>query len=135
MIGRPLGEGVWVAGQISPADVAAAAAHGVTTIVNNRPDFEEPGQPTSAEIEAATREAGIDYVFIPVAGGFSGAQAAAMEAALADAAGDVLLFCKSGTRSTHLWALTRAAQGADPNELIAQAAQAGYDLAQLRPWL
>ena len=87
---RPLGEGVLVSGQIRAEDVAGFAARGVTRIVNNRPDGEEAGQPPGAEIEAAARAAGIDYAFIPIAGGFSGAQVAAMDAALANAAGDVL---------------------------------------------
>ena len=50
-----------VSPQIQPGDVAAAAAMGVTTIVNNRPDGEEPGQPAGAEIEAAARAAGLAY--------------------------------------------------------------------------
>src|SRR5690348_8233690 len=102
---RPLGNGVLVAGQIQAADVAGFAARGVKRIVNNRPDGEEAGQPPGAEIEAAARAAGIDYAFIPVAGGFSPAQVAAMGASLANAEGDVLIFCKSGTRSAYLWAL------------------------------
>jgi uncharacterized protein (TIGR01244 family) len=132
---RPLGKGVLVSGQIRAEDVTDFAARGVTRIVNNRPDGEEAGQPAGAEIEAAARAAGIDYAFIPIAGGFSHAQVAALDAALADAEGDVLIFCKSGTRSAYLWALARAAGGADADELISQAAQAGYDLGPIRPWL
>jgi len=132
---RSLGNHVLVSGQIAPEDVADFAARGVTRIVNNRPDGEEAGQPAGAEIEAAARAAGVDYAFIPVAGGFSEGQLSAMEAALTDSEGDVLLFCKSGTRSTYLWALARARQGADPDELIMRAAQAGYDLDPIRPWL
>jgi len=132
---RPLGEGVLVSGQIAPVDVADFAARGVTRIVNNRADGEEAGQPSGAEIEAAARAVGMDYAFIPVGGGFSEGQLSAMEAALTDCEGDVLLFCKSGTRSTYLWALARARQGADPDELVSQAAEAGYDLGPIRPWL
>jgi uncharacterized protein (TIGR01244 family) len=132
---QPLGDGVLVSGQIAPEDVAGFAVRGVTRIVNNRPDGEEAGQPTGAEIEAAARAVGVDYAFIPVAGGVSDAQVAAMGTALADAGGDVLLFCKSGTRSTYLWALARARQGADPEELISRAAEAGYDLSPILPWL
>jgi len=94
-----------VAGQILPEDLPAIAALGVTMVVNNRPDGEEPGQPVNAEIEAAARAAGLDYRFIPVAGGFPAEQVAAMAAAVAEAEGKLLAFCRSGARSAHLWAL------------------------------
>jgi len=119
--------------QIRPADIPALAAAGIRLIVNNRPDGEEPGQPASAEIEAAARAAGLDYRFIPVAGGLPAAQAEAMAEALE--AGPLLAFCRSGTRSTYLWAIARASRGADPNTLIAQAAEADYDLRPIARWL
>ena len=105
-------------------DLAAATS---TLIVNNRPDDEETGQPAGAEIEAAARAAGLDYVHIPIGDGFSDAKIAAMVGALANARGTVLLYCKSGTRSAFLWALARARQGADAEELVSLAAPAGYD--------
>src|SRR4051812_103648 len=98
---KQLNPGILVSGQIAPEDVAALAASGVRTIINNRPDGEEPGQPTSAEIEAAATAAGLSYRHIPVVGGFSEAQVEAMADALD--AGPVLAFCRSGTRSTYLW--------------------------------
>ena len=131
----PLDAAVFVSGQILPVDVTEAAAAGVTMIVNNRPDDEEPGQPLGAEIEAAATSAGLSYRHIPVAGGLSPDQVAAMGEALDDAEGKILAFCRSGTRSTYLWALARAAQGADPETLMSQAAQAGYDLTSIRRFL
>jgi uncharacterized protein (TIGR01244 family) len=116
--------------QLTVDDIDEAAAQGVRLIVNNRPDGEEPGQPSSAELEAAARAAGLDYRHIPVAGGFSPAQVEAMAQALGQ--GPVLAFCRSGTRSTYLWALARSAQGAPPNESVAAAAAAGYDLGPIR---
>jgi uncharacterized protein (TIGR01244 family) len=83
----------------------------VTAIVNNRPDDEEPGQPSAAEMASAAEAAGLSYRHIPVAGGFSPEQVDAMAAALAEAGGPVLAFCKSGTRSTFLWALAEAQRG------------------------
>ena len=68
----------------------------MTTIVNNRPDGEEPGQPANAAIEAAAQAAGLDYRFIPVAGGFPPEQVAAMAAAVAETEGKLLAFCRSG---------------------------------------
>ena len=130
---RQLDAGAYVAGQISPEEVAEAAAAGVTTIVNNRPDGEQPGQPTSDEIAAAAQAAGLGYHHIPVSGGFSADQVDAMAQALEG--GTALIYCASGTRSTYLWALARAARGADGEGLIAAAGEAGYNIAQLRPYL
>jgi uncharacterized protein (TIGR01244 family) len=131
----PLDERSFVAGQIAPGDLPAIAAAGVTLIVNNRPDGEEPGQPASAEVEAAARAAGLDYRHIPIAGGFNGDDVLAMAEALDAAEGKVLAFCRSGTRSTFLWALARAERGADAADLAARAAAAGYDLTPVLPYL
>jgi uncharacterized protein (TIGR01244 family) len=125
---RRIDERTLVAGQIRPEDLAKAKAEGVTMIVNNRPDGEQAGQPSSAELEAAARAAGLGYRHIPVASGFSAEQVRAMAEALEEAEGRVLAFCLSGTRSTFLWALARAQQGEDGEELIGKAAAAGYDL-------
>lgn len=132
---RSLDSKVLVAGQISPADLASAAAQGVTTVVNNRPDDEEPGQPKAAALEAAALEAGLDYRFIPVAGGLSQSQVAAAADAIHAAPGRVLMFCRSGTRSTYLWALARARDGVDGERLIVAAADSGYDLSPILPHL
>jgi uncharacterized protein (TIGR01244 family) len=129
---RELEPGMFVAGQIGPEQ---AAASGMALIVNNRPDGEEPGQPTSTEIEAAARAAGIGYRHIPVAGGFSEAQVADMAEALAGAGGPVLAFCKSGTRSTFLWALARSHAGDAADEIARKAAAAGYDIAPIAGYL
>src|SRR3954469_1589021 len=127
---KQLEPGVFVAGQIAPADVATLD---VRIIINNRPDGEEPGQPASADIEAAARAAGLDYRDIPIAGAISAAQVEAMAEALE--AGPAFLFCRSGTRSTYLWALARASRGAEPDALVGAAAQAGYDLRPILPHL
>ena len=132
---KALNEAVLVAGQIRPEDVAALAGEGVTMIVNNRPDGEEPGQPWSGEIEAAAHQAGVDYRHIPVASGFSADRVQAMAAALEEADGKVLAFCKSGTRSTFLWALARAQAGDEAQEIVGKAAAAGYDVTPVLPYL
>jgi uncharacterized protein (TIGR01244 family) len=119
--------------QLAVDDIDEAAASGIRLIVNNRPDGEEPGQPSSAEIEAAARAAGLDYRHIPVAASFTPQQIEAMAQALEQ--GPVLAFCRSGTRSTFLWALARAARGAPAEESVAAAAAAGYDLRQIRQLL
>jgi uncharacterized protein (TIGR01244 family) len=123
-----------VAGQIWPQQMDSLKASGVAMIVNNRPDHEEPGQPLSAELEAAARAAGMDYRHIPVRG-LSGQQIEAMEEALDAAEGPVLAFCKSGTRSIFLWALARSRKGDAAEELMRKAVAAGYDLTPIRPML
>lgn len=132
---RKLDETVIVSGQIFPEEVANVAALGVTTIINNRPDGEEPGQPAASEIESAAHAAGLDYRFIPMAGGLTPQQVEAMAETLAGAEGKVLAFCRSGTRSTYLWALARASQGASADALARQAGDAGYDIGPILPYL
>jgi uncharacterized protein (TIGR01244 family) len=124
----------FVAPQITVADVAAAQAQGIVLIINNRPDGEEPDAPQGAQIEAAARAAGIGYVAIPVThAGFSQPQVDAMLAALDTAEGPVLAYCRSGTRSTLLWALASAKMGEDKSDLVRKAAAAGYDLSPIDP--
>ena len=129
---RQVDERMLVSGQIQPKDVQAAADAGVTMIVNNRPDGEQPGQPAGAALEAAARAAGLDYRHIPVAGGLSPDLVEAMAEALDAAEGKVLGFCAAGTRSTYLWALARLKAGDDVEEIIGKAGRAGYDLSALR---
>ena len=126
---RTLDDRVIVAPQIAADEIAAAKALGVTLIINNRPDGESPSEPQGAEIEAAAHDAGLDYIAIPVGhGGFSQPQVDAMAAALNGAAGKTLAYCRSGTRSTLLWALARAKAGDVPQTLHEKANGAGYDL-------
>jgi uncharacterized protein (TIGR01244 family) len=118
--------------QIAVSDISEAKALGITTIINNRPDGEEPSEPQGAEIEAAAKAAGLGYVAIPVThAGFSGPQVAAMAVALENAGGPVLAYCRSGTRSTLLWALARTQLGDDKASLQAKAARGGYDLSSI----
>ena len=118
--------------QIAVSDIAEAKALGISTIINNRPDGEEPSEPQGAEIEAAALAVGLGYVAIPVThAGFSGPQIAAMAVALENAAGPVLAYCRSGTRSTLLWALARTQLGDAKASLQAKAARGGYDLSSI----
>ena len=131
---RRLTDDFHVAPQIDLADIAAAAAQGFALIINNRPDGEEPGAPQGDAVAAAAAAAGLAYVAVPVGhGGFSAAQLDALDAALDRHPGKALAYCRSGTRSTHLWALACARKGADVDDLCGCAAGAGYDLAMLRP--
>ncbi|MBH9536830.1 TIGR01244 family sulfur transferase [Novosphingopyxis sp. YJ-S2-01] len=131
---RQINSTVYAAPQIVPEDVAEAKAMGVKLIINNRPEGEEIGQPDGAEIEAAAEAAGLHYIAIPVThAGFSTPQVDAMRAALDEnEGGKTLAFCRSGTRSTLLWALAEAKDGKDPDDIAEAAAAAGYDVAPVR---
>ena len=128
---RQITDRVSVSPQIQPEDLAALKAAGFATVVNNRPDGESPDQPANAEIAAAAEAAGLRYEHIPL--GREGVNAdlvARTRDVLARSEGPVLCFCRSGTRSTTLWALSQAgAMRAD--EIIAAAGRAGYDVSHL----
>jgi len=116
-------------GQISPADIAALKAQGVTMIVNNRPDGEDQGQPTSAEIEAAARDAGLDYRHVPIARGLGPSDIEAMRAAMHSAGdGKLFAFCRSGNRSALAWAVAKSEDGMARGELERCVADAGFNL-------
>lgn len=118
-----------------PEHIAEAAARGVTLLVNNRPDGEEPGQTSAQDLGEAAKAAGLDHVHIPIDGPLSEDMVAALDEALREAEGRVLVSCQSGTRSTYLWAMARAREGM-PLKLIDQAARrAGYNVTPLMPWL
>ncbi|WP_196260708.1 TIGR01244 family sulfur transferase [Pelagibacterium limicola] len=128
---RKINDEVSVAGQIQPEDVATIKAAGFSVIVNNRPDGEAPDQPSGAEIAAAAKAAGIDYVEIPMGReGVTPQMIAATRQVFETRSGPVFCYCRSGTRSTTLWALSQAG-GRDAGEIITAAAHAGYDISHL----
>lgn len=97
-----------VSPQLRPGDLPEIAAAGYYAIVNNRPDGEAPDQPSSEAIEAAARQLGLDYAYIPVVPGEVSSEAARrLDRFLAAAEGPVLAFCRSGSRSLQLWKLAR----------------------------
>lgn len=124
-----------VAPQLTLADLADAAASGVRSIINNRPDGESFDQPSSAAVEAEAKKLGLDYRHIPIVSGRLGpADVEAFAAALREMPGPVIAFCRSGTRSATVWALAKAGDlGADA--VIEKTAAAGYDLQPMRPIL
>lgn len=133
---KRLTDTVWASPQITCAEVAAAAEQGFGLIVNNRPDGESPDQTDGAAIEKAARDRGLDYVAIPVDhSGFSEHQVDAMSKALERTEGKILAYCRSGTRSTFLWALAEARRGKDADDLIKAASGAGYDIGGIAPTL
>ena len=125
---RQLDERASVSGQLAPHEVAGLAEQGVTVLVNNRPDGEEPDQPLAADIEAAAEAAGIAYRYVPILRGIGPADVEAMQEALRDAEGGKLLaFCRSGTRSALALGLAKREQGASANDVHRCLTEAGFD--------
>ena len=130
---RKINDSLYVSPQVSVDDMADARANGIAFIINNRPDGEEAGQPSGGVIAEAARSAGMRYAAIPIGhDGFGPGSIAEMRQLLAEADGPVLAFCRSGTRSTFLWALTEADRGAPFDDTHKTAMDAGYDISPLR---
>ncbi|WP_298163369.1 TIGR01244 family sulfur transferase [Brevundimonas sp.] len=131
---RTLDDRTLVAPQITLDSLAGFADAGVVIVISHRPDDEEPGQPSANEMAAAAEAAGMRFVHAPVTGLPDATAVTATAKVLADLAPEdrVLMFCRSGTRSTVTWALAmRALDRAAPDELREAAANAGYDLSRL----
>ncbi|MEM9255412.1 MAG: TIGR01244 family sulfur transferase [Pseudomonadota bacterium] len=129
-----LDDSIGVAAQISPADVSDIAAAGYRVLINNRPDGEEPGQPSAAEIARAAEAEGLEYYHMPVSAmDFPGSDFAAMCDLFDDSESPVLAFCRSGTRCANLWLSSRS-----PDELQAAASLVqgrGFDLSMAARFL
>jgi uncharacterized protein (TIGR01244 family) len=131
---RQISDHLWASPQITLDDVKAAKDQGFALIINNRPEGESDDQTSGDDVAAAAQAAGLGYVAIPIThAGFSQAQVSAMVDALNAGEGKILAYCRSGTRSTLLWALAQASLGADLDSVSAQAANGGYDVSGIRP--
>lgn len=128
---KRINEEISVSPQISVDDMPAIRSAGFVTVINNRPDGESPDQPSSATMQAAAEAAGLTYHYIPLGrDGVSPEMIAETSAALEGSDGPVLAFCRSGTRSTTLWALSQAGK-MPAQEIVSQAAHAGYEMSHL----
>ncbi len=135
---KRLDDKVHAAGQIGPDDVPALKQAGFTAIINNRPDGEGgPEQPSSAAVRAAAEAAGLQYAYVPMTPQTLTPETLdAFHAAVQAAPGKVLAHCRSGARSTALWALAETCHNdREVDTVIAEAGRAGYDLSQMRPML
>ncbi len=132
MTPRELDENMSVTPQIQVSDIETIAKLGFKTIIANRPDQEEFGQPAMEEIEAAAKAAGLDFIYQPVISGqFSQHDLDSFTNNYNNAAKPLLGFCRTGTRCTILWGLSNVGNY-DVETRIAKAADAGYDLSGLR---
>lgn len=122
-----------VSPQIAPEDATAIRAAGFTTVIDNRPDAEIPGDLHAAAMRVAVEEAGLVFVANPVIGGAITAENVAGQREAIDAAGGpVLAYCASGNRSSIVWALANAGR-VPADDMIAAAARWGYNLEPFRP--
>ena len=132
---RKIDDSISVAPQIAIDDVAEIARLGFRTLVANRPDHEEYGQPAMADIEAAAKAEGLEWVYMPVeSGNITDQDVERFAPMIRDAEKPVLDFCRSGTRCTVLWALS-SARDHQPEEILSRARNAGYDITGLIPRL
>ena len=127
-----VGEAFAVSPQLRPEELRELAEGGYTTVICNRPDGEDPDQPTVEAMRGKAEAAGIAFHHIPVAGGaFPPAAIRAFAQVRKGAEGKVLAYCRTGTRSITLDALANIEQ-LTADERIERAKTAGYDLAAMR---
>jgi uncharacterized protein (TIGR01244 family) len=131
---RPLATDYFVSGQVATRDLVEAAKHGIGLIICNRPDGEDSGQPSAEDIAEQARALGMDFLHIPLgASGLTQLLIDQTRTALANQSKPILAYCRSGTRSTQLWALAQAMLGVPPAQILAAAQAAGYDMQGLAP--
>jgi uncharacterized protein (TIGR01244 family) len=129
---REIVAGYSVAPQLEPADMAALAASGVTTVICNRPEVEVPAGLQAAAMQLAAEAAGMAFVFNPVSmGAMTREMVEEQSEAIAGSEGAVVAYCASGTRSAVMWALAMAGER-DTGEILSATAAAGYPLDGLR---
>lgn len=131
---RKVTETFSVSPQMTAEDLDIAAGEGFKTIICNRPDHEEDGQPAIEALKQHAESLGLIFLALPFAGAPSAEIAAQQGALISTAPQPVLAYCRSGTRSITAWALSQQGQGLG-SEIIDQAAAAGYDLSGLATYL
>ncbi len=122
-----------VTDQLVPTDIPALKAAGISSVVCNRPDGEQPDQPDHVALEAACSEVGLSFAYLPVVpGGITDGQVQQFAMLLERLPAPIVAYCRTGTRSTSLWALSQVGSGvATPDQVMSIAATAGYDLSSL----
>ena len=135
---RQLHSNLYVAGEILPQDIDTLKSEGFTTIINNRPDQEEAAQPNAAQMSELAKEAGIAYVHLPMANGQPLGENVVgdFRKLIVDPEQKILAHCRSGRRSSVIWALGAIAAGeVSVDDAIAKGVAAGIPLHNARPLL
>lgn len=127
-----LDDDLTVAPQITVDDVAKAAEAGFRTLVSNRPDHEGEDQPSTDAIAEAARQHGMEWIYLPVqSGNITDEDVQDFSPVLRDKPKPILAFCRTGTRCSTLWALSKA-RNDNIDELLQTARAEGYDLSKYR---
>jgi sulfide:quinone oxidoreductase len=131
---KKINDQVSVSPQIAIEDLTAIRQAGFEIIINNRPDGESPDQPLAQDVKKAAIELGFEYYDIPMGRDGVSPDMILQTQAVLNTGKKILAFCRSGTRSTTLWALSQAGN-APAEEIIGAAAHAGYDISHLAGYL
>lgn len=136
---KAIHENLYIAGQISLEDLQIAAQQGITTIINNRPDNEEPGQLNHDEVQHACEGLGIEYIYLPMANGQPLPEGLVDEfKQIVEQRKDqkVLAHCRTGTRCAIIWSIGKVQDGSlNANEAISKAAEIGVNINVVQPLL
>lgn len=124
---KELNANISVSDQLLASDISELAIRGVRTIICNRPDGEGPDQPLFSEIAKAAEEHNIQCHYLPVVTGKVSDDDATAFGKLLQQDGPIHAYCRSGMRSTTLWALSQAKQ-LPLADIVATAKAAGYDM-------
>jgi len=116
-------EDLYTGGQPTAEQLQQAATAGITTVI----DLRHPTEDRGFDETATAASLGLHYLRIPVAGaaGLTPANVQALQTALAQANGPVLLHCASGNRVGALLALMKARQGASTEQALQFGRDAG----------
>ena len=134
---KKLTDKLYVRPQVAAEDIRSAKANGFATIINNRPDDEERGQPSAADNRAVAVAEGMGYTHIPVVPGqIIETQIRAFQDALSKTDGPVLAHCKTGIRSATLYVLGEVLDGRMRKDEVAPlGTRLGLDLTGAVKWL
>ena len=120
-----------VSDQIQSDDIASLKQYGFQTIFCNRPDLEEPNQPSAADLQKTAESLGIKFIHQPVVGNaISQKDVADFKSHYVNAQKPIFAYCRTGTRSSMLWALAETSDRPS-KEILELTASAGYDLSSL----
>ncbi|MDO6746498.1 TIGR01244 family sulfur transferase [Gilvimarinus sp. 1_MG-2023] len=121
-----------VSGQIDSNTLAALVGQGFSDVICNRPDGESDEQPSAEQIAASAADCGLTVHYVPVIPGqFKAEDAISVGRIIASAKGKVLGYCRTGNRSSHLWAIDQLLRGVNQCELEELGQRAGFDLSQV----
>jgi len=120
-----------VAPQITVNDLDAIKQQGFTKLICNRPNNEEPNQPDFAQIHNAAKDCGLECHYLPFVAADISPDLVQQFESLFDPSDKTLAFCRSGTRSITIWALSQYLQGVAQEHILELCSQAGYDLSNL----